>query len=156
MPLLGRERGSTNAASILGATLALAIALGAACDQLGNPPRRQGRSPAAAWSNGIVRIVTTSISVPADGLEQLLGSVPPGTLEHVDRIARRDGVFTLVEATLEAATFPLAPSLVLTTDLRARNGVLVRRRWVVPGEPGVYRAVFAMPAPATEVATGIL
>lgn len=139
---------------------ALSIALlvaGAGCDELGNRPIRRGATPPTEWTNGVVRTVTQTITVPSTEADALRARVPGGVVHHVDTVAEVNGVVTLVtvDATFAAATSPLS-IVPLVTTFAFGDGSYGQRRWAAPAAARArFVALFALPSRPYGAATAV-
>lgn len=130
----------------------LAAALAAlGCDRLGNPPPQEGTTAAVAWQSPVVTLVTRTETVPAAHFGEVLRSLPPGGIHHLERPAGR-GVVTVVRVEPRWQR-PVRPGVVpLVTELQLVDGTVVHRRWVAPASGRRWYAVMALPSlPSTAV-----
>lgn len=126
------------------------------CDALGNPPAARRTTDWSEWRSRYAETMTRAQSVPAEEWEALFALVPRNRLHHIDRVARRDRVVTLV--TVRPSWFrQTAPAMVtLVTEFVLTSGEAVRRSWAVPAGEPTWFGLFEVEGPARTAITAIV
>lgn len=123
-----------------------------ACDELGNPAIRHGRTAPTTWSARGVELVTSSQTFPSENATDVLRSLPRNHLQQSDPFPPAGGTVTLVAVELTTPRRALPYTLRLLTTLRMPDGRLLQRQWQTSGpETTFYAAVLVPQSPAAAI-----
>ena len=130
--------------------LLLLLAAGA-CDELGNPPPTQGRTPVVQWRSPIVALTTQTETVPHSRADELFRRLPPASLDHYER--GDAGALTLVTVEPRWAGRVRVGTVPLVTRFTLPDGSVEERHWAAPSTARLWRGAFTLPAAPLEAVT---
>lgn len=133
--------------------LGLALTLLSACEQLGNPSLRHGRTAPVAWRAEGIDIVTSSQTFPSELASDALRALPSHQLQQVEPFPSAGGTVTLVAVDIKTARGALPYTVRLLTLITLPNGRVIRRAWQSTGRGPTFYAAWAIEQSPTHVVT---
>lgn len=135
-----------------------AVALGAlclvqACDQLGNPTMRSGRTEPTVWRAQNVELVSSSQTFPSENAPDVFRALPPRQLQQVDPIPEAGATVTLVAVEITTPRRALPYNLRFGTRMILRDGSVLQRNWLASGNERTFYSAFVVEQTPVAVST---
>jgi hypothetical protein len=124
-----------------------------ACEQLGNPPMRRGRTETEVWRGGGLQLATSSQTFPSENASEVLRSLPRHQLQQVEPFPPVGAAVTLVAVEVGNARIPIPYTLRFVTLFTFANGMVVRRVWQGSGRERTFYAAWTMEQVPVRVVT---
>ncbi len=124
-----------------------------ACEGLGNPSLRHGRTAPVAWKAEGIEIITSSQTLPSELASDALRALPSRQLQQVEPFPPSGGAVTLVAVEITTSRGMLPYTVRLLTLITLPSGEVIRRPWQSTGRGPTFYAAWPVSQSPLRVVT---